>query len=215
MLAMFGDKAARGRLWRRIDRPLLYVIGLQPAIWTFYLAFTDQLGADPVKSLEHTLGIWAFRFLIAALLVSPLRGLGGPNLIRYRRALGLLCFYYAALHLTAYLVFDQGLDAAAIWRDIYKRWFITIGMASFVLLVPLALTSTNAAIRKLGGKAWNRLHRLVYIAAIGVSAHFILSVKSWPAEPLIYAGIVAILLGYRLARAIPGWTRRLSAPKSA
>lgn len=212
MLAVLSDKAARGRLWRRIDRPLLYVIGLQPAIWTFYLAFTDQLGADPVKSLEHTLGIWAFRFLIAALLISPLRGVGGPNWIRYRRALGLLCFYYAALHLLAYVWFDQGLDAAAIWRDIIKRWFITIGMASFVLLVPLALTSNNAAIRKLGGRAWNRLHQLVYVAAIGVAAHFILSVKSWPAEPLIYAGIVVILLGYRLARAIPAWTRRASSP---
>jgi sulfoxide reductase heme-binding subunit YedZ len=114
--------------------------------------------------------------------------------------LGLLAFYYAALHLTTYLVLDQGLDMAAIVADIVKRPYITIGMATFVILIPLAATSNNAAIRRMGGQAWAKLHRLVYPAAIGAALHFLLVVKSWPPEPLVYAAIVAVLLGYRLAR---------------
>ena len=153
-----------------------------------------------MRYLEQALGLWALRFLIATLTVTPLRQLFNINLLRYRRALGLLAFYYAALHLTTYLVLDQGLDIAAIVADIVKRPYITIGMATFVILVPLAVTSNNAAIRRMGGQAWAKLHRLVYVAAIGAVLHFILVVKSWPPEPLVYAAIVAVLLGYRLVR---------------
>ena len=116
--------------------------------------------------------------------------------------LGLLAFYYAALHLTTYLVLDQGLDFAAIFADIVKRPYITIGMATFVILIPLAVTSNNASIRRLGGQAWARLHKLVYLAAIGAVLHFLLVVKSWPPEPLVYAAIVAVLLGYRALRSL-------------
>jgi sulfoxide reductase heme-binding subunit YedZ len=178
-------------------RRALYIFGLLPAVFTFYLGVSDQLGADPLRTLEQTLGLWALRFLIAALAVTPLRRLGGPNLIRYRRALGLLAFYYAALHLTTYLVLDQGLDLAAIWADIVKRPYITIGMLAFVLLVPLAVTSNGPMIRRLGSAAWQRLHRLVYVAAIAGALHFILLVKAWPLEPLVYAGLVAVLLLFR------------------
>jgi sulfoxide reductase heme-binding subunit YedZ len=155
-----------------------------------------------MRYLEQGLGLWALRFLIASLTITPLRQLFNINLLRYRRALGLLAFYYAALHLVTYLVLDQGLDIAAIVADIVKRPYITVGMATFVILVPLAVTSNNAAIRRMGGHAWAKLHRLVYVAAIGAALHFVLVVKSWPPEPLVYAAIVAVLLGYRVLRSM-------------
>jgi sulfoxide reductase heme-binding subunit YedZ len=155
-----------------------------------------------MRYLEQSLGLWALRFLIATLSITPLRQLLNVNLLRYRRAIGLLAFYYAALHLTTYLVLDQGLDFAAIFADIVKRPYITIGMATFVVLIPLAVTSNNASIRRLGGQAWARLHRLIYLAATGAVLHFLLVVKSWPPEPLVYAAIVAGLLGYRVLRSL-------------
>ena len=176
-------------------RRAIYILGMVPAVWTFYLGLTDQLGADPQNTLERTLGLWALRFLIAALAVTPLRRLGGPSLIRYRRAIGLLGFYYACLHLTVYLVLDQGLDLAAIWADIVKRPYITVGMLAFTILVPLAVTSNNAMIRRLGARAWQRLHKLVYVATAAAAIHFVMLVKSWwTPEPAIYATLVAALL---------------------
>src|SRR5262245_40384486 len=164
-------------------RRAIYIVGMMPAVWTFYLAVIDQLGADPQKTLERTLGLWALRFLVAGLAITPLRRLGGPSLIRYRRAIGLLAFYYAAMHLTVYAVLDQGLDLAAIWADIVKRPYITVGMLAFTLLVPLATTSNSAMIKRLGA-TWGRLHKLVYVAAAAAAIHFIMLVKAWPAEPL-------------------------------
>ena len=187
---------------QRVPVWLVYAVGFVPAIAYFSLGVMDRLGADPLKVLERELGEWALRFLIAGLTVTPLREVLGVNLLRYRRAIGLLAFYYAALHLITYLVLDQGLDFAAIWADIVKRPYITIGMTSFLLLVPLAVTSNNAAIRRLGAVAWARLHRLVYIAAAGGALHYVLLVKSWPLEPLVYAAIVAALLGYRALRKV-------------
>jgi sulfoxide reductase heme-binding subunit YedZ len=193
-----GVAARRAFGWRDLIRPAIYWGGMLPAVWTFYLGVVDQLGPDPIKTLEHTLGLWALRFLIVALAVTPLRRLGGPNLLRYRRAFGLLAFFYAALHLTVYMVLDQGLNLSAVLADILKRPYITIGMAAFLILVPLAVTSNNWMIRKLGGPAWQKLHRWVYLAAILGAAHFLLLVKSWPAEPIIYCAIVAALLLFRL-----------------
>lgn len=180
-------------------RRAIYILGMVPAVWTFYLGLTDQLGADPQNTLERTLGLWALRLLIVALAITPLRRLGGPSLIRYRRAIGLLGFYYAILHLTVYLVLDQRLDMAAIWADIVKRPYITVGMLAFTILVPLAVTSSNAMIRRLGARAWQRLHRLVYVATAAAAIHFIMLVKVWwSPEPMIYAGLVAMLLAVRL-----------------
>lgn len=180
-------------------RRAIYIVGMVPAVWTFHLGLTDQLGADPQNVLERTLGLWALRFLILALAITPLRRLGGPNLLRYRRAIGLLAFYYALMHLTVYLVLDQGLDLAAIWADIVKRPYITVGMVAFAILVPLAVTSNSASIKRLGGAAWNRLHKLVYVATAAAALHFIMLQKVWATDSLIYAGIVAVLLLYRLA----------------
>jgi sulfoxide reductase heme-binding subunit YedZ len=169
-----------------------------PAAASIYLGITDQLGADPMKALEHTLGLWSLRFLIIGLAITPLRRLGGPSLLRYRRAIGLLAFFYALLHLVVYIVLDQGLDWSAIWRDIIKRPYITVGMLAFVSLVPLAITSNATMVKRLGGAAWQRLHKLVYVAAAAAAIHFVMLVKSWPAEPLIYAAVTAGLLLFRL-----------------
>ncbi len=190
-------------------RPAIYLIGSIPAVWTFYLGFADQLGADPVRVLERSLGLWALRFLVIGLAITPLRRLGGPNLVVYRRAIGLLAFFYAALHVTVYVWLDQGLDVVAIFHDIVKRPYITVGLLAFVVLVPLAATSNNAMVRRIGGKAWQKLHRWVYLAAAAAALHFIMLVKTWPQEPLIYAGLVAALLLWRV------WDRFVSSPRRA
>ncbi len=192
----------------RVPKLAVYVAGLVPAAWTFYLGLQDQLGPEPIKTLEQELGLWSLRFLLLCLLISPLRRAWGVDLLRYRRALGLLAFYYAALHLSAYVALDHGFDWPAIGRDILKRPYATIGMAAFVILVPLAATSNNAAIRRLGATAWARLHKLVYVAAILAAAHFLLIVKSWPAEPLLYAAATAALLAVRAFPSVLRHARR-------
>jgi sulfoxide reductase heme-binding subunit YedZ len=220
---MAASRKSTAMTWRSLAlgsdpvRRAIYIVGMLPAVSTFYFGLTDQLGADPQKTLERTLGVWALRFLIVCLAITPLRRLGGPNLVRYRRSIGLLAFYYAALHLTTYTVLDQGLDLAAIWADILKRPYITVGMLAFLVLVPLAITSNAAMIRRLGGAAWQRLHRLIYLAAAAAAVHFIMLVKSWPAEPLIYAALVTALLLLRLVfklqrRARP---KRRASPEAA
>jgi methionine sulfoxide reductase heme-binding subunit len=197
------------RALNAVPRWPLYIGGAIPGVWIFWLALNDRLGADPVKALEHMLGLWALRFIVAGLAVTPLRRLGGPNLIRFRRALGLLAFFYAFAHLLAYMIFDRGLDAHEIIADIVKRPYITIGMFAFAILLPLAVTSNAAMIKRLGAAVWQRLHRWIYVAAIAAVVHFIMSVKSWPTEPLIYAALVASLLLLRVALAA---RRRISGP---
>jgi sulfoxide reductase heme-binding subunit YedZ len=179
-------------------RRAIYIVGMAPAAWYFYCGFADRLGADPQKTLEQALGLWALRFLLTALAVTPLRRLGIINLLRWRRALGLLAFYYASLHLTVYTALDQGFDFAAIWADILKRPYIMVGMLAFAILVPLAATSNAAMIRRLGGRAWQALHRFVYAAAICAALHFAMLVKAWSSEPIAYAALVAVLLALRL-----------------
>lgn len=178
-------------------RRAIYIVGMMPAVWYFYAGVTDQLGVDPQNVLERALGLWALRFLIISLAVSPLRRLGGPNLIRYRRAVGLLAFYYALLHVAVYVLLDQQLDFAAIWADIVKRPYITVGLLAFAILVPLATTSNTPMIRRLGAR-WGKLHRFVYLAAAAAVLHFMMLVKVWQVELLIYAACVTILLLFRL-----------------
>jgi sulfoxide reductase heme-binding subunit YedZ len=190
-------------------RRAIYIVGMMPACWWLYLGLADDLGADPQKTLERLLGLWALRFLIICLAITPLRRMGGPNLIRYRRAVGLLAFYYAGLHVTVYVLLDQGLDLAAIWADIVKRPYITVGMLALLLLTPLAITSNAPMMRRLGA-AWQRLHRLVYVAAAAAVLHFLMLLKSWPPEPLIYAAAVAALL---LARVVVRLMKRVRPPR--
>ncbi|MBB2755747.1 UNVERIFIED_ORG: sulfoxide reductase heme-binding subunit YedZ [Rhizobium aethiopicum] len=187
--------------WQPASVWLLYVVGLVPAAWTFYLGATDQLGADPVKTFELFLGIWTIRFLIATLAVSPARELLGWNYLRYRRALGLLTFYYALMHFTVYMVLDQAMDIHAVINDVLKRPFIMFGMAGLAMLIPLAVTSNNFSIRRLG-KAWIWLHRLVYIVAACGALHFALSTKILDLEQYIYVGLIIALILYRSWRPI-------------
>lgn len=189
-------------------RLLVYVVGLLPAVWLYYLAFTDQIGADPVAQLEWGLGLWALRFLIITLCITPLRQLFKINLLRYRRALGLLAFYYVSLHFSTWLWLDRGFDLHAVLNDILRRPYITIGMAAFLILIPLALTSTNWSIRKIGGKAWTKLHKLVYLAIALGALHFIMIKKVWLVEPMVYAAIVLILLAFRYVWPLTGGRKK-------
>ncbi|MGG7577238.1 protein-methionine-sulfoxide reductase heme-binding subunit MsrQ [Rhizobium sp. Nf11,1] len=187
--------------WQPASVWLLYVVGFVPAAWTFYLGATDQLGADPVKTFELFLGIWTIRFLIATLAVSPARELFGWNYLRYRRALGLLTFYYALMHFTVYMVLDQAMDIQAVVNDVLKRPFIMFGMAGLAMLIPLAVTSNNFSIRHLG-TTWIWLHRLVTIIAACGALHFALSTKILDLEQFIYVGLIIALILYRSWRPI-------------
>lgn len=191
-----GVDALNGAL-RRVPVWPFYVVGFLPPAWDLWLALNNQLGADPVRALEHRMGLLALQLLIATLVVTPLRDLTRVNLLRFRRMLGLMAFYYALLHVAVWLVLDRQFNGAQILGDLTKRPYIIIGMASLLLLLPLALTSTNWAIRRLGGARWRGLHRLIYPASVLAAVHFVWLVKAWPLEPLVYAASVAGLLGYR------------------
>ena len=182
---------------RRLPEWPVFVLGALPGPWFFWLGLSGQLGVEPIEALEHQYGRLALQFLLAGLVVSPLWRFSGVNLVKFRRPLGLLAFYYLCLHLLVWLLLDVQIPAQA-WADILKRPFVTLGMAGFVLLVPLAVTSTRAAIRRMGPVAWRRLHRLVYLAAILGVVHFIMGRKGLQYEPLIYAGGLAVLLALRL-----------------
>lgn len=196
---MFATLDALLRKYSALIKYLIYFGGPLPGILLFYWALNDQLGADPVKTLEKDFGIWALRFLIAALAVTPLRELTGLNLMRFRRAFGLMCFFYAAAHFSIYLAFDRALDLTAIFHDIQTKLFISIGLAAFLTFAPLALTSHDRIIRAFGFPRWKNLQRAIYLAASLAILHFALSVKSWPPDLLIYGAIVLGLLSYRVA----------------
>ncbi|MEO3387647.1 protein-methionine-sulfoxide reductase heme-binding subunit MsrQ [Mesorhizobium sp. CAU 1741] len=191
--------AAPSKLWRSGSVWLLYAVGFVPAVWYFYLGATGQIPGNSVKEFEHILGIWALRFLIATLAVTPLRDLAGVNLIRFRRALGLLAFWYVVMHFLTYMILDQSLNMSAIVQDIAKRPFITIGMACLVMLIPLAATSNSFSIRRLGPR-WSKLHKLVYVIVLGGALHFAMSVKVITAEPFIYMTLAVLLVLYRPLR---------------
>ena len=183
----------------RIPNWSIYLLGAAPVFWQFWLAINNRLGADPIDRLIDTYGIWALQLLVATLAITPLRALG-IQATKLRRPLGVLTFFYALAHLLVWIVFDQGLALERIITEIIKRPFITLGMISFLIMIPLALTSNNRSLRKLGPKTWGKLHRLTYPLAVLVSLHFILVVKGWPLEPFIYAAIIFGLLAYRLPK---------------
>ncbi|MBV0913763.1 protein-methionine-sulfoxide reductase heme-binding subunit MsrQ [Anianabacter salinae] len=181
---------------RRVPTWLVYALMPIPAAWWFWLGLSGGLGAEPIKALEHLYGELALQLLIAGLAITPLRSHAGINLIRFRRAIGLSAFFYVALHLLVWLVLDIGI-LSQIWADIVKRLYITIGMAGFAALVPLALTSNDWSVRRLGPLRWRKLHKLTYAAALLGGLHFILLVKGWQIEPLIYGAVIAGLLALR------------------
>lgn len=185
-------------LARKVPTWPLYILYLLPVPWLLYLAQTGGLGVEPIKELEHELGEIALQLLIIGLAVTPLRRYVGVNLIKFRRAFGLLAFTYVSLHLLVWLVLDVGIPSQ-IWADIIKRPYITIGMAGFLCLLPLAATSNNFSIRKLGPK-WRKLHRLTYLAVILGGVHYIWLVKGFQIEPLVYMAVILGLLALRLPK---------------
>jgi len=193
--------------YRYVYKPLVFIASVAPLVWLVCGAFGRfgaSLGADPVKELEHECGKTALNFLLLTLAVTPVRNmLALPQLLRLRRMLGLFAFFYAVLHFTVYVVLDLELNWSTLGADIAKRPYITIGFTALLLLIPLAATSTNGMMRRLG-KRWTSLHRLVYVIAILGVWHFYWQVKRDVREPLIYAGILALLLLYRLLRAQAG-----------
>jgi sulfoxide reductase heme-binding subunit YedZ len=198
-----GTRTSARLLWAKAA---VHAAALAPAT---YLAWqiaevwrtgSDALGADPVAAIEHRTGLWALRLLLLTLAITPLRQLTGQTvLLRFRRMLGLYAFFYASLHLAAYLVLDLGGYWTQLFEEIAKRPYITVGFAAWLLLVPLAVTSTLGWMRRLG-RRWGQLHRLVYAVAVLAVLHFWWLVKSDVREPAIYAGIAAVLLGWRIAR---------------
>ncbi len=198
---------------RRFVRPALWLLVVVPAIVLVAQLFLDQLGAEPIEELEHASGKWALRLLAASLAITPIMRLTGWGwMLAQRRFLGLAAFFWVMGHLSVYLVLDQFFDWPAIIEDILKRLYITVGMLGFVLMIPLALTSSKAAIRKLGGKRWNRLHRLVYVTAVAGCIHFLWAVKKDITEPMLYIGVFAILFALRFIARKPGPRAQRPAP---
>ena len=184
------------RMVRKVPTWLVYIVGLIPVPLFLYLAQTGGLGREPIKVLEHELGELALKLLIVGLAITPLRKLFGLNLIKFRRAIGVLTFTYVALHLLVWLVLDVQV-LSQIWADILKRPYITIGMLGFVVMIPLVITSNNWSVKRLGA-GWRRLHQLTYLVAILGGIHFIMIAKGIQLEPLIYMAVILGLLAYRL-----------------
>ena len=183
---------------RHVPPWVLYLLAPVPVLWIYWLGITGGLGIDPAKRIEHELGLWSLWLLIAGLAVTPLRRYLGLNLLRFRRAIGVITFFYLLAHLLTWLVLD--VQFQGVWADIVKRWYITVGMAGFVLMIPLAVTSNNWSLRKLGAASWRKLHKLVYPIALLGALHFLLLVKGFQWEPVIYASVIVLLLISRFKR---------------
>jgi sulfoxide reductase heme-binding subunit YedZ len=181
--------------WSKI---LLFLLGLAPLAWLGWRAWHGNLTANPIEFITHYTGDWTLRLVVISLFITPLRKIfNKPNLIRYRRMIGLFAFFYACLHFLIYLCIDKFFDFQEIWADVAKRRYITVGFAAFLLLIPLAVTSTAGWIRRLGGKRWQLLHRAVYFTAVGGVIHYYWLVKSDIRQPVFYGILVALLLGWR------------------
>ena len=192
-------------LLHRYAKPLVFGLSLLPFCWLLLAAITNQLGANPAEALSRATGDWTLRFLCGVLAVTPLRVITGtPALARFRRMLGLFVYFYVLLHFLSYSWFDMGFDVAEIAKDIAKRPFILVGFSAFLLLTPLAMTSFNAAIKALGAKRWQLLHKLVYVVAGLAILHFswMRAGKNDFAQVSVYASVLALLLGWRVLQYI-------------
>ncbi len=194
--------------WSKI---LLFVVCLAPVFWACWRAWNQDLTANPIEYITHFTGDWTIRFIVFALAITPLRKLlNQPQLIRYRRMIGLFAFFYGFLHFMTWLWLDKFFDVNEMVKDVVKRPFITAGFTAFILMVPLAVTSTAGWIRRMGGKRWNAMHKLIYVTAIAGVIHYYWLVKSDIRLPLLYGSLVALELLYRFA----AWlmNRRKAAP---
>ncbi len=208
--------AARGPALVRLGVPLLVVAMALPALWLAWEAVAGFSDTEPVRHIQHVTGLTALSLLVAGLALTPLRRLGGPGaLVRFRRPAGLGAFTYAALHLVSYVVFDQELSPSAIMADVAKHPWVMVGFASFLLLVPLALTSADRMVRRLGGRRWQRLHRLVYPAAVLAGLHFLWLVKRDVHLPVLFLAALGLLLGARVAFARGEVRRSAGAARAA
>ena len=187
-------------LLRRLPAWPLYPLGMLPFAFLIWQVAAGHLGPDPLKAIEHRLGDLGLQFLLAGLCVTPLRDLTGGALIRYRRALGLLCFAYASLHLATWLLLDLQLRWSEIGTDLTKRPYIILGMVGFAALVPLAITSNNLSLRRLGPVRWRRLQKLAYVAAFMAALHYLVLAKAWTPKPMLYFAVAMLLLGLRVVR---------------
>jgi methionine sulfoxide reductase heme-binding subunit len=195
--------AAHRRLTHPAAKPVVFVLACLPLAWLFWAALADQLGANPAEALIRSLGDWSLRFLVVVLAITPLRvWVGWPAVARFRRMIGLFVFFYVCMHLLAYVWLDMGLDLAATVLDVIQRPFIWVGMTAWLLLTLMAATSFNRAIRALGARRWQLLHRSVYAVAALAMLHFywMRSGKNDFNEVLVYAAILGALLGWRLWR---------------
>lgn len=183
---------------RSVPPGSLYLVAALPAFWLIFTVATGQAGADPVKTLELGFGRWALKLVVALLAITPLRRFAGLNLIRWRRPIGVMAFVYVVLHLATWLVLDMGLLWQQALGDIAKRPYITLGMIAALLMLPLAATSNDASVKRLGGLRWRRLHRLTYPVAVLAAIHFVLQGKVWMADAALYLVIVAALLLLRV-----------------
>jgi sulfoxide reductase heme-binding subunit YedZ len=198
MTAWPGLVATVNGALRRVPPWSLYMVGAAWAVWLFWLGLTGGLGAEPITELEHRYGELAINLLVAGLAVTPLRQRFGLNLMPFRRAIGVLCFFFVLAHLLVWAVLDVQ-TVARVWADIVERPYVTIGMAGFLLLLPLGLTSNNWSVRRMGAAAWRRLHRLVYPAAVLGALHYVWLAKGFQIEPLAYMAAILGLLALRLA----------------
>jgi len=182
----------------RWAKACLFVLCLVPLLLLGWRGYRNELGANPIEYITHRTGDWTLRFLLITLSVTPFRKLlKQPKLARFRRMLGLFAFFYGCLHLTTWVWLDKFFDVQEMWKDVVKRRFITVGMTGFVLMIPLAVTSTAGWVRRLGFVRWQRLHRLVYFSALAGVIHYYWLVKSDVRLPLLYGGMLTLLLGYR------------------
>lgn len=185
---------------RRVPTGVIYLVGLVPLALLIFDAMNNGLGPNPVRELELRLGELGLKFVVGGLFFSPLRWLFGINLVKFRRAIGLLAFAYVSLHLVTWAVLDLGLRWSEIGKELYKRPYIIVGMIGFLAMVPLAVTSNNISVRKLGAGVWTQLHKLTYVAALAGALHYMMLVKAWPLEPMLYLGAVVMLLIWRIVR---------------
>lgn len=188
---------------RRVPTWPVYALGALIPAWLFWQGVTGGLGADPVKGLERELGLLGLKLIVAGLCITPLRRHAGVNLLKFRRAIGLLAFFYILLHFLTWVGLDMGLQLSQALGDIFKRPYVTIGMAGLLLLLPLAVTSNNWSVRRLGAGRWQKLHRLTYAAALAGAVHYLWLVKAWPLEPFLYLLAILGLLSLRLRQKRP------------
>jgi sulfoxide reductase heme-binding subunit YedZ len=206
------------QLVRRVLKPVVFLACLGPAGWLLYRALWGSLGVNPLETLTNETGIWTLRLLVATIAITPIRWLTKWNpIINFRRMIGLFAFFYGTVHFFIYFLFDRSLMLDGLWEDIVLRPYITVGFTAFVLMIPLALTSTKGWIRRLGGPRWNLLHKLVYASASLGVLHYWWKVKLDVTNPMIYAAIVGVLLGWRAVKAIArrNESRRRTARASA